>query len=395
MTLHSDIWRLPGPGGFVREVARLACRGQHVLAVVPRYIADNPSYSDALSVAVQNELEDPRRLYPAASQGTLANALGFNMTDDFEGAPATVPELLTHGDVVGRVFVCNAMDLESAHLAELPKFLQRLDDESRPVPSSERATLIIILHHGLLPQDPASVATARLWYWDRVARWDVAALLAGHSSVDDLAGVLGEVRLETIIEASRWDFELAVEIAHDWSGEHLEIADIVNRKSRPSTSDRAIKQIAQKRPPEAHIEEWDGGILESWHGVSSIRPASFVDRHDGVIGLFWSAQSRVLLPWLEIRRVHIEAIIRDKLGPDKMAAAVYLYSTRYPDIEFDATSVEFSTLARIVNARFGRTEQRLRDTAWSLRTARNRLAHLKPLSRDELHQLVQMCAWLD
>jgi len=394
MTLHSDIWRLPGPGGFAREVAHLAGGGQHVLAVIPRYIADNPSYSDTLAVAVQNELDDPRRLYPASSQGSLAGSLGFNMTDDFDGAPVTVSDLLTHGDVAGRIFVCNATDLDSAHMSELPTFLRRLDDESRSVPSSVRATMIFILNHGLLPQDPASVATARVWYWDRVARWDVAALLAGHSVADDLAGVLGEVRLETIIEAARWDFELAIKIAQDWSGENQEIAAILNRNGRPSPTGKAVRQVAQKRPPEAQIAAWDSGGLESWHGVCSIRPEFFIERHDGAVGIFWSAQSRVLLPWLEIQRVHVEAIIREKLGSDKMNAAVELYSTRYPDIEYDATLVEFSTLARIVNARFGRSEQRLQDTTGLLRSARNRLAHLDPLSRDELHQLVQTCAWL-
>ena len=395
MRLYSDIWRLPGPGGYVRDVARLASGGQHVLAVVPRYVAADSEYSDALAVAIQNELEDPRRVHPAASQGGLAVALGFNMTDDFDEAPATVPELISHGDVVGRVFVCNSADLDGAHLAELPAFLQRLDDESRSVPTSQRATLIFIVSRDLLPEDPASVASTRLWYWNRVARWDVAALLAGHCSAEDLAGVLGEVRLETIIEVSRWDFALAIEIAHDWSGEHLEIIEIVNRNTRPLSSLQTIRRIPQKRPPESHVAAWDDGVVESWHGVPIAAPASSFDDLNAVTRLFWSAQSRVLLPWLEIRRVRVENIVRQKLGPNKMAAAVERYSSRYPEVDFDATLIELPTLARIISGRFGRSEEILRETTRSLRVARNRLAHLQPLTRDDLQTLVETCSWLN
>jgi hypothetical protein len=397
MTLHSDIWRLPGPGGFVRELARLAEGGQHVLAVVPRFIADDPSYSDALAVAIQNALEDPRRLYPAASQGGFVSALGFNMTDEFDGAPATIPELITHADVAGRVFVCNAADLDSPHLAELSTFLQRLDGESRSVPRSERATMIFILGRDILPEDPASVATTRVWYWDRVARWDTAALLAQHSAPGDLAGVLGEIRLETIIEVSRWDFELAIEIAHDWSGNDLEIGEIISRRPPSAPFDKTIRLIAQKRPPElrAHVEAWDGGVLESWHGIPTTAPASSLDRQNGLIGLFWSAQSRVLLPWLEIQRARLERLVREKLGPVKMTAAVEHYSTKYADIDFDPSLVELATLARIVNARFGSSEEKLSTTTRLLRSTRNRLAHFQPLRRDELLELVQTCGWLD
>ena len=98
---------------------------------------------------------------------------------------------------------------------------------------------------------------------------------------------------------------------------------------------------------------------------------------------------------MEIRRVRVETIVREKLGPDKMAAAIEHHSTRYPDVDFDATLIELPTLARIVNARFGRSEERLRETTRLLRAARNRLAHLKPLDRDDLDELVQKCAWLD
>jgi hypothetical protein len=319
------------------------------------------------------------------------------MTENFENQPVTVPDLIAHDDVVGRVFVCNTADLEPAHLAELPRFLQRLDDESRPVPRSERATMIVILGHEFLPADPASVATARLWYWDRVARWDVAALLAAHSSPEDLVGVLGEVRLETIIEVSRWDFELAVELAHDWSGDYLEITEIVGRRTGAGIPDLSVKTVALKRPPalRAHLESWDDGVLESWHGIASTTPASSLATGKGLVGHFWSAQARVLLPWIEVRRASVESMVREKLGPVKMAAATGQYSTRYPEIEFDATLVELPTLARIISARFGASEEPLRESTRVLRAARNRLAHFKPLTRDELYEMVQSCEWLD
>ena len=143
------------------------------------------------------------------------------------------------------------------------------------------------------------------------------------------------------------------------------------------------------------VELWDEGAFEAWHGAPGFAPASTAGGENGSLArLLWSAQSRVLMPWIEVRRVKVEQILRTKLTPDRMGAAVDQYATRFPGVEFDPTLVELATLARIITARLGRTEERLRSTTNVLLHARNRLAHLKPLTDDDLQELVQTCAWL-
>lgn len=393
MTFFSDVWRLPGPGAYVREVARVAAAGQHVLAVVPRFISDDPEYSDALAVAILNELDSHHRIYPSSSNGSLVSALGFAMTDEFDDAPTTVPSLITHDDVIGGVFVCNAIDLDRVHRSELPPFLARLNEESRPVPKSDRGTLIFVLGRDLVDQDPASVAMASLWYWDRVGRWDVAAFLS--TRYPDLpVGVLGEVRLETIIEIARWDLKLADDLAQDWTSAGFDLNAWVRDRPAIGTPPPPPHRTLLKRPPEARLEDWDQARVESWHGVPDIAPVHALDRLRSIERLSWRAQSRVLLPWLEVRRVRVEDLVRERLGAKRMSIAVEDCSSRFPGIEVDTTLIELATLARIIASRLGRSERRLRETTRRLVSARNRLSHLRPLAEDEMDELVRDAAWL-
>ncbi|UOE45589.1 hypothetical protein [Agromyces larvae] len=390
----AELWRLPGPGSYVREVARLARGGQHVLAIVPKYIADNAEYSNALSVAIANQFDDSKRVLPSADQGHLSVAFGFEVSYDFDEFPTTVDELITHNDVVGRTFICNAADLDAEHIAELPNFLRRLDIESRLVARSDRGTMVFVVGREHAPDDTESVATARLWYWDRITRWDVAALVAHTLSARSANGVIAEVRLETIVELARWDFMLAVDMADSWTDDESGPETLLAQEMLEILPHTPIRRSRSGQPPEAFRDEWDRGVVEAWHGEPCYKPAALSSaggRHDRLV---WSAQARVLMPWIEVRRVRVERIVREKLGPSRMDAAIDEFATRFPAIDNDSSTVEIATLARIISARFGNTEPRLRATARALRKARNRLSHLEPLTQAAIGELVSECAWL-
>lgn len=393
MTLYGDIWRLPGPSGYVREIARMASRGQHVLAIVPHFIGSDPEYSDSLAVAILNELDSQHRVYPSESNGGLVSALGVAMTDDFDDAPSTVPGLISHPDVVGGTFLCNASDLDREHRAELPSFLDRLSNESRPVATHDRGTLIFVLGRDLINQDPTSVAMVPIWYWDRVTRWDTAALIAGrHPELP--SGVVGEVRLEVITEIARWDLETADELAQDWASDSFRLREWVSGRSLPTPPATPPRKAPLAEPPASHLESWDSGTVDSWHGSPEVSPLHVENRSDLLDRLTWRAQARVLLPWLEIRRVRVEQLVRERLGAKQMANAVVDYAPRFPGVEIDPTLIEIGTLGRIINARLGRSEDRLKQTTRLLTSARNRLAHLTALSDDDLVELVKQSAWL-
>lgn len=394
MTFHIDVWRLPGPGGFVRDVARLAKGGQHVLSVLPRFIASNPRYSDALAAAIVAEVDAHRRIYPAVADGDLVPALGVAMTDAFDDAPVRLPALLAHDHVAGQVFVCNAADLEPKHAEQLPAFLRRLDDESRPIPIADRPTLVFLVSRDLLPSDPASVTTTRLWYWDRVSRWDVGALLT-RDNANAFSGVLGEIRLETIIELAQWDLEFALRLASEWRGGQFELAAVLAREVADAPEEPSGRRSGLREPPAAIAEHWDEGIIDAWHGLMCIKHAAAGSSPNHLTRTVWRAQARALMPWLEVRRVAIEGMVAERLGRERLSAAVQDFATRFRDVDADPGIVELSTLSRIITARFGITETRLRDTTRRLAGARNKLAHLEPLADDVLKELVHTSAWLD
>src|SRR4051812_35597864 len=122
MAPDAEIWRLPGPGSFVDEIARTVLGGRHVAAVLPRYLAGDGGREDALAVAVLDRLHNSDRVQPWPGDGPLAEAFARQVVygDD---VPVTVPDLLSHEDVQGRQFVCVASDLEEEHRAELPEFM--------------------------------------------------------------------------------------------------------------------------------------------------------------------------------------------------------------------------------------------------------------------------------
>ena len=64
------------------------------------------------------------------------------------------------------------------------------------------------------------IAMTSIWWWARIARWDVAAHIADLAGAVRFQGVLADVRSESIVQVARWDLDLA---------QHLVVADPVHR----------------------------------------------------------------------------------------------------------------------------------------------------------------------
>lgn len=397
MTAVWDLWNLPGPAGFVRDVASAALGGQHVAAVLPRRLVDDRNTVDGLADTLASRLDGSRRLYPLTSEGSLVESLGYQALDGFGEAPATIPDFLTHDDVAGRIFVLVGRDLESAHSLELPKFLHRLEEASRPIPPQQRGTLVVIVGHTMIPEfagkESSDIGLTSLWFWNRIARWDVAAFLATLGIADTRPAVVRETVSEAIIEVARWNLEQAHQLATTWTGAESElrsIADGIEVSHLGSTPTGA----ARRRPPESMLDAWDAGAFESWHDRQTVSPLIDKSQRDHMSRHLWSAQARVVLPWIEERRFEIENVVRTKLGPERMAAALAQTQPDQRDHAETQVPPEISQLRAIVRARFGKTELRLMRTADALWHARNKLAHLEPLSLPSLENLVETCTWL-
>lgn len=102
----------------------------------------------------------------------------------------------------------------------------------------------------------------------------------------------------------------------------------------------------------------------------------------------WAAQARIVLPWIEQRREVLQERTIAKMSRKRFNDS--LQQLFDPPLT-DAGLVEIGDLYKVINARLGRTEPALRSTAWRLRDARNKVAHLDPLPLAELGELVNVC----
>jgi hypothetical protein len=280
-------------------------------------------------------------------------------------------------------------------------FLGRLADESRSVPATERCALVLLTDRlSLEPEDAcirSEVTLLTTWYWSRVARWDVAALLAAQPNPFPDHPILEDVRMEAVIEIARWNFGLALELWRDWSGDSSELPAILAGLSEAKVEPDQPRSPSLARPPETWMEYWDDGIAEVWHGSLGLGPTSGSSSESEADRLTWLAQARVLLPWIEGRRIKVHARVKHELGSERLAAVLADHASWANGPNGSTTDdllLEVGDLARIVRARIGGGDRALNAAIQELWGARNNLAHLRPLTHVRLRALVQSCEFL-
>ncbi|MDN4488636.1 hypothetical protein QQX10_10700 [Demequina sp. SYSU T00039] len=381
----------------MRDVAQAATRGQHTLVLLPETMLADANLRADLRERIA-ELVRARALSvfdPDASDLVAALSDAVYLGDDV----ATLPELLTHDEVAGRAFVLDASELDSRHRKQLADLLRRLDAESRAVSVENRATFVVLagLDDGLARAGDASggVALRTVWFWNRVARWDVAAWLKLHDPARDFSSLASEIRLETVIEAARWNLSRALALWKGWDGSPGHLLGLVAvGEEGPSGDLPSFASDHRIKPPAGCAEDWNRGMVEFWHGAMTLLPAGPGLVRSDVDRLIWQAQVRVLLPWIELQRIRLVQATRERLGAERFAEQVRLYDASSNSLEDGGDVVEIGPLAFILVRTLGKTAPQFTDTAHVLRKARNKLAHLDPLGTPEISRLVEVTAWL-
>ncbi|MCB1254581.1 MAG: hypothetical protein KDB39_15370 [Austwickia sp.] len=376
----------------MEDIARQVAAGQHVLAVLPRYVYDDPFSTDELVSEMLGRIDYSRRVR-GWDAGTVVEVFGQGLVLGDE-CPVTVPDLLRHPEGANRVLVCLVSDLASPLQANVPNFLRRLDAESRSVPVDQRCTLVLITGREHLPHfaggDNREVTLATSWYWNRVSRWDVAAHVAEH--VGGERAVLREVRQETIIELARWNFDLAVTLAASWSGDPQELGGFCTDGEPPPDLLLPGHGTATLRPPESLLQAWDDSLAECWHDRVCTAPIGLgVLERDTAQRHLWLGQARVLLPWIEQHRAQVEAATRAALGSARFEKALSEYTRAQEHREEPGFAPEIGLLNVVVQARLGRESYGLKTASRALWRARNEMAHLRALGSSQLEELVRAC----
>jgi hypothetical protein len=395
------MWRLPGPRGFLADIVAEHSRGRHVAVVLPEALAAAPGFTDSLAVALLDEFAsrfDVQRVYDAGAGRSVLDA--FREALVMGEPPATVADLLGHEETRDRVAVLVAADLPGAARAGLPAFLQRVALESQASGYGRRLSVVVVMTRGELPAFPggttSDIALTSIWWWGRIARWDVAAHIAGLGAArGGQAGVLAAVRAESIVEVARWDLDLAERLTSEWSGDPAELPAVLGEPCRgradggrggPPPADGGPGGARDDlRPPDALLAPWDRRLLDRWHEQPSGSGRSLATTADGLARVVWAAQARVLLPWVEERRSALLYRVKEALGHRRFADV--LQHGFQPPVTPDG-SVEIGVLDRLARTAIGSADPELCEAARHLRQARNLLAHMTPLTLAHQESLV-------
>ena len=410
--MDERVWRLPGPRGFVREIVAEHRRGRHVASVLPEALAADPVFTDSLGVALLEEFASQsvsaRRIHDAGPGASVLET--FCQALIFDDQPATIPDLLIHAEVRDVVAVVVARDLGSPAREELPAFLRRVELESHAAGTARRLSVVAVVSRGQLPAfaggASSDITLTSIWWWARMARWDVAAYIAGLAGQPRLGGVLEEIRTESIVELARWDLDLAERLAGAWSGELGALPTLLPEcgPAANGQAGHAGKGGAAARtwngtgpagpalqPPGPDLDLWDQRTVDGWHERQSVTAGSLAASPEKLSRVIWAAQARVLLPWIEERRSALLDQVTGELGAGRLAEVL---GNRFsPPVKADAL-VEIGVLDKVVQMVIGSRNPGLRDASRRLREARNCLAHMQPLSLAEQESLVAACAYL-
>lgn len=384
--MDDRLWSLPGPRRFVADL--VTPPGRHTAAVLPAVMADDPVLVDGLASAILGLLRTRdgigRRVNPTGSADPL-DALRELEWD----LPHTVGRILQNGLLAGEVAVLCAADLSPAARAALPALLARIDTESRAIAAAQRLTVVTIGSRHDLPtlagREPDSPYFAPIWFWGRLSRWDTAAHIA--AVVPAEAGVLTDVRIETIVEVAAWNVDVAESLAQRWSGDPDDLPAALQASATAPKA--AVPSLSGhfRLPPVAVHSDWDNLRADFWH--ERIHPGTSVGGDPNALrSTVWAAQARILLPWIEQRRNRLHARVRSSLGrgyPRAVGQCLPGHDAAGP--------IEIGPLDRLI--RHDHRLARFRDCSAALRDARNTLAHLTPMSLDQQHALVRWCDPLD
>ena len=96
----------------------------------------------------------------------------------------------------------------------------------------------------------------------------------------------------------------------------------------------------------------------------------------------------MLLPWIEERRATLHTRVTQLLGAPRLAAILHDWFD--PPVDADGL-VEIGALDRVIRKALGSRNAELREASRWLREARNRLAHMRPLSLGEQESLLAAC----
>ena len=324
----AELAGLPGPRRFFKRISEAADSGRTVLVVVPACALES-----VLAQQIHEGIEKARCVHGALSRDLLdrcggsipeAAAIAADFIDPLSGMDTTNrwKSYLHHEESDGKVILATGWD---ADLSEDLSYWLRLVHSSSLEPESRPRFVFLVRDSDVKVEALAKEHAPHLsvlWWWDVLGMLDselCADLALGQQRVTPL-------RRAMLAESLGWEVHLADACADMWAPTDppsvLVKALRESSEAAPFTLDRgqldAVRNSGRTEcPPAALRPAWNAGHVNAWEG--RIEPSSGYSGFAEVVDRrFWSAQVRILMPFLEGQRQRLARRFEKLASPSEV-----------------------------------------------------------------------------
>ena len=349
-----NLWTLPGPTRFVRQVEHALRDGANVVVRFP--LATPSGFGERMRVQLQ-ESWCCTVFHPAPASSpfwSIREHFAPNLPAEWN---PTLLDLCEHEDFRGRLIWLDGLGrMDREDWSAWKKFLVDYAQASRSVPEFER-TLFVAILDGAPPADPPpDDVTLKCFDWRGVID-ETDLLLAAHERLHrrDAGAVMRSLLATTVAHVASWDPDVAERLLDEGCNAILNPVSL-------------LQSVAKEKGWTSETDAcWELGTA-SGNGVSHAALASLEDPPRDLRRRLWSAQVSVLLPSIAGWRW-------DLLLEHRATLAEHLQREGNPA---DPLDLDIGELMGMVQ-RPGFDPEVQRD-ARQMNRWRNELAHLRPLS---------------
>ncbi len=380
---------LPGPRRFFTRISSATDSGRNVLVVVPRFAVES-----GLAQQIRTGIEQARCVHASLDRELLekcggsipeAAAIAADFIEPLADLDTTNrwKSYLQHDESDGKVILAAGWDVD---LTEDVSYWLRLVHGSSLDPESQPRFVFLVRDSDVNVDSLAKEHAPHLsvlWWWDVIGIIDselCADLALGDQPITPL-------RRAMLAESLSWEIHLAEACANMWGpiDPPSVLAKALAEAADGESFTLDVNEIGALQnsgrtncPPVMLRRAWNAGYLNAWEGrlELSSRYTEFTDVCDR---RFWSAQVRILMPFLEGQRRRIAQRF-EKLASKSDVAEV-------------SGASGLLELGRMLHAHhrrrvdFGAEEEQLLKM---LVMARNRIAHHESLGDDLYAAITEM-----
>jgi hypothetical protein len=377
----TDVWTLPGPVRFARTAQDRLERGDSVMVGLPATIEEK-DFAEGLKRAIDMHFDAIDATGP--QERPLPCVVAEQLDIDLEPGTDAVVRLANHPVLAGR-YLAVPVAGQPEDVKSWTDFIRALLAAARPIALGDRPRLLVVGGYQCATALAGADPLAELWWWGVLDRLDTALHVQRRLASREPNDLLRDV----ITEVSGYALDLADYLADDWDGDELSLAAVLGRYTGPDWPSVPVpaqlprSSTSWDAPPSNVVPLWNAGLADAWDAFRVCLHACSLSEQ-GLRRRVWRAQVRCLMPLIDEERARIEDWIRTEvrgLPRDKVLEPGDL----------------FGLLQEHPRLKTWRGGHRKRLIYW-LRDSRNMLAHITPLSPQEIdrgHHLIWQDQKLD